>query len=58
MLCFISTVNVRIAVVLAPSMVLSGEVMLNNGVVSGSNGYQNQFNVGKSQSCGSTGCGF
>ena len=56
--CLVSTVNVRIAVVMAPSMVLSGEVMLNNGVVSVSYGYRNQFNVGKLWNCGSTGCSF
>ena len=58
MSCFVSTINVRTAVALALNMVLSGEVMWNNGVVSGSNGYRNQFNVGKLQSCESTGCRF
>ena len=58
MSCFISTVNVRIVVVMASDLVLSGEVMFNNGVVFGSYSYQNQFNVGKLRNCGSTGCRF
>ena len=45
MLCFVSTVNVKIAVVMASDMVLDGESMLKNGVVSESYGYRNQFNV-------------
>ena len=39
MLCFVSTVNVRFAVVMASDLVSDGEVMLKNGVVSGSYGY-------------------
>ena len=50
--------KVRIVVVMASDLVLSGEVMFNNGVVFGSYSYQNQFNVGKLQNCGSTGCRF
>ena len=45
MLCFISTVNVKIAVVMASDVVFDGESMLKNGVVSESYGNQNQFNV-------------
>ena len=42
---FVSTVNVRIAVVIVSDVVLDGEVMLEYGVVSGSYGYQNQYNI-------------
>ena len=42
---FVSTVNVRIAVVIVSDLMVDSEVMLGYGAVSDSYGYRNQYNI-------------